>query len=222
MFDDGLATCELGRDEALVGFQHGERVRGAVFLNILENARDSVGGKSSINDAQFEKLAGEQLNLFFAGSHDAGAKCDAGLDAREFTRRGVVVGGAIGVGEFLREDALGCGDNEAGNLGAGIGEHFLMLKLDGLLRLGEDVVGAGRGFLGLVGKFFGGLACVFNDARGLNLGFLDEGGALLLRGGELGCISSAYLRPAPIFTARSSMAADGGLDAELSRGPRGR
>jgi hypothetical protein len=48
-----------------------------VFLDILKNARDAIGGKSSINDAQFEKLAGEQLNLFFAGGHDAGARCGA-------------------------------------------------------------------------------------------------------------------------------------------------
>ena len=67
------------------------------------------------------------------------------LDVRQFARRGVVISGAIGVGEFLGEDALGGGDDEAGDLGAGVGEHFLVLKLDGLLRLGEKIVGLAGG-----------------------------------------------------------------------------
>jgi hypothetical protein len=65
MFDDRLATRDLGRDEALVGPEHGERVRGAVLLNILENTRYARRRKEFLDDAQFEKLPGEQLNLVF-------------------------------------------------------------------------------------------------------------------------------------------------------------
>src|ERR1043165_9017845 len=59
-------------------------------------------------------------------------------DVGQLARRGVVVRGAVGIGEFLGEDALGRRDDEARDLGAGIGEHFLVLELDGLLRLGEE------------------------------------------------------------------------------------
>lgn len=64
MFNDGLAAGEFGGDEALVGLEYGERVGRAVLLNIFQDASNSVGRQGTVNDAQFEKLAREELDLF--------------------------------------------------------------------------------------------------------------------------------------------------------------
>ena len=38
----------------------------------MPHPRDAVGGQRAVNDAQFEKLAGEELDLFFAGGQGEG------------------------------------------------------------------------------------------------------------------------------------------------------
>jgi hypothetical protein len=40
-----------------------------VFFEVRQHPRDAVGGRLSVDQAQLEKLAGELLDLLFAGGH---------------------------------------------------------------------------------------------------------------------------------------------------------
>jgi len=142
VLDARLPARELGRNEALIGTEHAEGAGRTGFLHIGQHAPDALGVERGAVEAQFEELAGEGLNLFFGGGHGE-AKNELRFrrtnasHAGELAGSGVVVSGAIGVGELLGKHALGGDDHEAGNLATGVGEHFLVLELDGALGLGD-------------------------------------------------------------------------------------
>ncbi len=95
-----------------------------------------------------------------------------------------------------------------------------MLKLDGLLGLGDEGVGTLGGGGGLaLGKFLGGLAGLVHDLVGLDLGGLELGGGLFgglleLGGGGLGVLEAGGDLAVAVVHGR-----EGRLDAEeIERG----
>jgi hypothetical protein len=69
VLNESAVSCQLGRDEAMVMPEDGERLPRRVFLEINEHAADALGGNLAVREAQAKELPGELLGLF-AGAHE--------------------------------------------------------------------------------------------------------------------------------------------------------
>src|SRR5476651_121847 len=59
------------------------------------------------------------------------------LDGGQLAGGSLVEAGPFLLGKFLGQHALGGGDDQAGDLGAGLGQHLFLLQLDGFAGLGD-------------------------------------------------------------------------------------
>jgi hypothetical protein len=69
VLDDRLATRDVRSHEPLIRLQNSQCMGRSMLRYILQNSVNAIGRQLSIHNAQFEKLSGELLDLFFARGH---------------------------------------------------------------------------------------------------------------------------------------------------------